>query len=389
MNRTTGAPLRASIIVNNYNYGQFVGEAIESALAQTYPHTEVIVVDDGSTDDSRAVLTRFEDRVVTVLKPNGGQASALNLSVPMARGDVVYLLDSDDVLEPHAVERSIGLFEDPSVVKAHWPMRLIDRHGNFSGVTRPNRLETGNLRERAVKIGPANHQSPPASGNAWARSLLAELFPVHEQDFRNDVDSYLMAMAPLFGAVAAVPEPLSRYRVHGTNITSQLGARWRLRQWEMRAPYLRDRLLNEGVTVSIDEWRERNSFVQRLRAVLATIAEIDSLIPAGESLILVANELYTGGDFPSGRPVFQLAPGEWDREDVGEVALQLLERGANAGATFLAVASTSSRADGRLDDFYDSVRSVLDIVLENERCLLCRMATAQSAVAPVTGGPDA
>src|SRR5215218_734176 len=139
-------PLTASIIVNNYNYGRFVGNALKSALRQTYPHTEVFVVDDGSTDESRDVIAGFEHRVVTILKPNGGQASALNLAFPMTRGDVIYLLDSDDMLESEAVERSIGFFEDPAVVKVHWPMRLIDRRGAATGVVRPKRLLTGNLR---------------------------------------------------------------------------------------------------------------------------------------------------------------------------------------------------------------------------------------------------
>jgi glycosyltransferase involved in cell wall biosynthesis len=67
-----------SIIINNYNYGRFLKQAIESALAQTYRLCEVIVVDDGSTDVSRSVLSGFGEHVVAVLKENGGQASAFN-----------------------------------------------------------------------------------------------------------------------------------------------------------------------------------------------------------------------------------------------------------------------------------------------------------------------
>src|SRR5215217_1250210 len=89
-----------SVVVNNYNYGRFLGEAIDSALAQTYPRTEVVVVDDGSTDDSCSVIAGYDGRVVPVLKENGGQASAFNAGFAASRGDIVIFLDADDYLFP-------------------------------------------------------------------------------------------------------------------------------------------------------------------------------------------------------------------------------------------------------------------------------------------------
>ena len=79
----------ASIIVNNYNYGRFLPDAIESALAQSYPRVEVIVVDDGSTDHSRAVIARYGARIHAVLKPNGGQASAFNAAFAHSYGEAL------------------------------------------------------------------------------------------------------------------------------------------------------------------------------------------------------------------------------------------------------------------------------------------------------------
>ena len=66
------------IVINNHDYGEFLPEAIDSALGQTHPAVNVIVVDDGSTDDSRDILRRREGEVTVVLKESGGQASALN-----------------------------------------------------------------------------------------------------------------------------------------------------------------------------------------------------------------------------------------------------------------------------------------------------------------------
>src|SRR4051812_16040279 len=93
----------ASIIINNYNYGHFLRDAIDSALAQTYPCTEVIVVDDGSTDDSREVIAGYGQRVTAVFKENGGQASAFNAGFAASRGEVVVFLDADDTLLPNAM----------------------------------------------------------------------------------------------------------------------------------------------------------------------------------------------------------------------------------------------------------------------------------------------
>ena len=88
----------ASIIINNYNYGRFLADAIDSALSQTYPHVEVIVVDDGSTDSSRVIIGRYGDRITAVLKENGGQASAFNAGFRVSLGETIVFLDADDIL---------------------------------------------------------------------------------------------------------------------------------------------------------------------------------------------------------------------------------------------------------------------------------------------------
>ena len=77
-----------SIIINNYNYGRFLHSAIDSAIKQIYAHTELIVVDDGSTDDSRDIISSYGSKITPVFKPNGGQASALNAGFAVCRGDM-------------------------------------------------------------------------------------------------------------------------------------------------------------------------------------------------------------------------------------------------------------------------------------------------------------
>jgi cellulose synthase/poly-beta-1,6-N-acetylglucosamine synthase-like glycosyltransferase len=113
---STTLPL-ASIIIDNYNYGRLLKDAIDSALAQTYRNTEVIVVDDGSTDNSREIIAGYGDRIIPVLKENGGQASALNAGFAVSQGDVILFLDADDVLLPTAAENAMPCFEDSGLVK--------------------------------------------------------------------------------------------------------------------------------------------------------------------------------------------------------------------------------------------------------------------------------
>ena len=78
-----------SIIINNYNYDRFLAEAIDSALNQTYPHVEIIVVDDGSTDNSRNIIADYGNRIVPVLKSNGGQACSFNEGFKASQGEII------------------------------------------------------------------------------------------------------------------------------------------------------------------------------------------------------------------------------------------------------------------------------------------------------------
>src|SRR4029077_15557216 len=134
---TTSAP-SVDIVVTNHNYGRFLPEAIESACAQTHPEVAVVVVDDGSRDDSRQVLRRYEDRVEVVLKEQGGQASALNAGLERCRGEVLLVLDADDVLRPQAAERVAAAFAArPELSKVQFPMAIADADGTPTGAVKP------------------------------------------------------------------------------------------------------------------------------------------------------------------------------------------------------------------------------------------------------------
>lgn len=207
--------LRASIVITSFNYAAFLPGAVESALAQTAPAHDVIIVDDGSTDGTEQVLRRYERQVHVVRQASAGQCAAYNAGLERVRGDVVLFLDADDLLEPHALERIIASFT-PEVVKVQFRLRLIDRHGRPGGGTIPRLMQQGDLSAR-VRNGELCH-SAPGSGNAYRVSALRRLapLPVSEHD-RYGADFFAINGSALLGHVKTCDEVLGAYRVHGSS----------------------------------------------------------------------------------------------------------------------------------------------------------------------------
>lgn len=123
------APLTVSVVVPVYNGERFLGEALDSLLAQTRPAAEIIVVDDGSTDGSRALAERYaasDRRVIVLSQANAGPAAARNLGIAAATGDVLALHDADDIAAPRKLELQVGMLEaDPTLAGTMGDQRLL------------------------------------------------------------------------------------------------------------------------------------------------------------------------------------------------------------------------------------------------------------------------
>src|SRR5262245_4061603 len=176
--RTAVAVMRLSVIINNYNLGRFVGQAIDSALAIDWPDKEIIVVDDGSTDNSRGVIESFGDRVVPIFKANGGQNSACNLGFERSSGEVIIFLDADDALFPSVAKMVMRAWND-SVAKVQYSLRIVDTTMTPLGgcwPTYPRQQTPERVRLDQRKTG--CYLCSPTSGNAWARAFLTQVFPL-------------------------------------------------------------------------------------------------------------------------------------------------------------------------------------------------------------------
>src|SRR3989338_243061 len=119
-----------SIIIAAYNKAEFTCRAIDSVLNQTYPHIEIIVVDDGSTDDTRQRVSAYGDKVRYFYKENGGACSARNYGIRLAQGEYIALMDCDDMYEASKIELSVDyLRTHPEVGFVHTAAYFVDEEG--------------------------------------------------------------------------------------------------------------------------------------------------------------------------------------------------------------------------------------------------------------------
>ena len=205
-----------SIIINNYNYDRFLAEAIDSALNQTYKNIEVIVVDDGSTDNSRQIIAEYGERIIPILQPNGKQAAAFNSGFARSRGEIIIFLDSDDYLVPQAVTEIVAVWR-ADLAKVHYRLSVVDGAGESLGYSSPQGsvpLSQGKVWQTLLSRG--GYISTPTSGNAISRKALKDLFPIPDR-YKLTADDYLSFQVPFYGEIAAIETPLGVYRVHDSN----------------------------------------------------------------------------------------------------------------------------------------------------------------------------
>jgi len=288
--KTEDQPL-VSIIISSYNYAPYLRQAIDSALQQTYPRTEVIVVDDGSVDDSPEIITSYGHQIKSLLMKNGGQASALNEGFNQSNGGIIIFLDSDDLLLPDAIERTYHLFADPTVVKVHWTLEEIDAEG-IQKYKRINKfpLATGDFFKQVNQHGPSKCGGPPysspTSGNAWSRRLLRQIMPIPEKLYKSSPDQYLHILAPVYGELRAVEKTLGYYRMHGNNYSAnpiQNYASEYIERFEHSCNFLQQHLRKKGFNVDASKW-QRNSWFHQIQS---GIDDIIQLVPSEDGFVLV------------------------------------------------------------------------------------------------------
>ena len=126
-----------SVIIPTFNRAALVSQAIDSALSQTRVPDEIVVVDDGSTDETPEVLSRYGSSIRVVRQENRGRSAARNAGIQNSKGDLIVFLDSDDLLTPTSIERRIHYFDSsPDIGVVYGDMHVIDLAGDDLGLHR-------------------------------------------------------------------------------------------------------------------------------------------------------------------------------------------------------------------------------------------------------------
>ena len=217
--------MKISVVMANYNGAAFIGEAIQSVLDQDYGDFELIVVDDGSTDESLQIISglrKKKRRKSTIFKliygvHNAGQAAAFTAGCERAKGELVSFIDSDDVWFSRKLSTVAATFGDPFKTAFHQHNLSMIRNGRHEDESFRNTLKIGDYFAEACRT----QRLPtfmPTSGLTFSKRALNMVLPI-PTEFRRCADGYLTRTAMCFGGVTASIDMLGSYRVHSANGT--------------------------------------------------------------------------------------------------------------------------------------------------------------------------
>ena len=205
-----------SVVISSYNYAHFLGATVESVLAQTCPAREVIIIDDGSTDNSAEVARSFGDRVRFVEQENQGVCAARNNGARLATGDVLAFLDSDDLWLPRKLERQAAAFEaDPEVGLVSCGIRYFNPRGETI-------VEYAEGKSGWCAKDILLYREPVLNTTASAIAVRRDVFErAGGFDERRELfaaeDREFAYRAAKISKLRFIPEILVDYRVHGGN----------------------------------------------------------------------------------------------------------------------------------------------------------------------------
>jgi len=250
-----------SVIIDNYNYGKFLKQAIDSVFQQTYKNFELIVVDDGSTDNSPEVIESYGQRLIPIFQSNAGMGAALNAGIARASGEIICLLDADDYFHPEKLEQVVQAFlTHPQWVQIIHAKTIVDREGLSIGCG-PNNFSQGDVRNLLLQWGQYIWET--TSALAYRREALQRLLPIPTKKTMG-ADPYLTATIPFLGEVGCINKSLMFYRQHGNNMQSRsLNLSYWMLVYEETAKFINEAATKSGIDKRFDIQRSADyrSFV--------------------------------------------------------------------------------------------------------------------------------
>jgi len=258
-------PVLITVLIDTYNCGHFIEQAVDSVLAQDFPteQMEILVVDDGSTDDTAERVRKYGDQVQYFCKPNGGQASAFNFGIERARGEIVAFLDGDDYWLPGKLNRVAGEFEQQPEAGMVYHNFFYKRNES------PDELSVARLAGSSgflsnTRESLLSYDFYPTATLAFRRSVLQRLLPVPES-LVVQADAHLCACVIFVAPIVYIDQPLTVYRIHEGNLWNWAGNTPPGRRVFEGDPAARARLerqviASRAIGVGVREWLEKNGF---------------------------------------------------------------------------------------------------------------------------------
>lgn len=277
---------RVSVIIPTYNSARFIAATLESVFAQSYSDFEIIVVDDGSTDDTRAVLAPYLERIRYIHQPNNERSAARNHALAHAGGEYIAFLDSDDLWAPDKLERQVAVLDaNPQASLAFNQARYIDENGrpvSFCGQTIDG--------APGSQVVVADFSLPLLGGNvvagggsaAMARRWMLDEVGEFDLDLVQSEDWDMWLRLAQLGPFAYIPAPLTSYRVYGWKklLTRQMDAE--SIQQHMR---IVDKHLAAWQGEAGEKARLRNAALRTALTLAALAAYQLDEIPAGQAYL--------------------------------------------------------------------------------------------------------
>jgi glycosyltransferase involved in cell wall biosynthesis len=244
MPSSPSTPETVSVIIPAFNASAYLADAIEAALRQTHPPHQVIVVDDGSTDDTPAICGTFGSRITAIRQANGGEAAARNTALRAATGEYVALLDADDLSAPDRLEKQVAALsarpDAAACFSGHWVFTDARETGRYAG--EPARADSS---AEAFAASLLVHPITMMFRQSAARGLQ---FPV---GVTTGGDMLFTGLLRKRGAFVILPDVLYGYRRHPNQITARMTDLESLRQ---RTAWLRAHAAEAWPDLDVDAW---------------------------------------------------------------------------------------------------------------------------------------
>jgi len=229
--------IKVSVLISNYNYGKYLDYCIQSVLSQTYANVEIIVYDDGSTDNSLDILQQYENQVQIIARPNLGrgqcfnQINAVNSAFAASNGEIICLLDSDDAFLPQKIVSVVAEFKkNTETMLVQHRIEEIDNQNNRVSVLHNEVFQRIDHLKAVYFTGRLDYYYMPTSALSFRRKYLDHLMPILEDQYDKVVlDIRLTRPVIFYGNVRNVDLTLGQYRLHATSYTGQTMSRAYLR----------------------------------------------------------------------------------------------------------------------------------------------------------------